>query len=106
MSKGGLTLLQKSLVALVVASIIMILSVSTNSKLPGPNPGADIISILDTDVEGTTKQLEGPPKVNIFRLHLIYLCEGISLPCLRQRLEGLASQHLATMALSYTQITD
>lgn len=106
MLKDGLTLLQKSLVVLVVASIIMILSPSTNSNLPGPNPGAGIISILGTDVLGTTHQLAEPQKVSILKLRLIYLCRGIHIPCLRQRLEVLASQHLDIMARSYTQIKD
>jgi len=92
-----------SLVVIVVVSITMIQSCSTSSRAHGPNPGAGIISILDTDVEGTTNLKEEQNPQSILEWRSIFHCQDTHLRCLNVYLSQQASQHLDTIIRLYIQ---
>jgi len=99
----GLIFLRKSLVVLVVVSIIMTLNPSISFSQPEQNPGAHIISILDTDVDGTTPQSAEPKDLNTLKSRLISLCRDMIILCLKKYLETRGSLHLGSMDRLYTQ---
>ena len=104
--KDGKTFPLKSWLVLVVVSIITMSFLWINSNPPDQNPGADIISILDTDVLGTTAlpELKVPRTRNTSALPSTSISSAMTIEDLSRLLEKVASEHLAIMARSSTLI--